>query len=48
MNKQPFIMEVLFNCDELSEADLSSCNRCRLAVESVTLADLVTADGQQF
>jgi hypothetical protein len=43
-----FIMEVLSDCDELSPADLISCNRCRLALESVTLADIVTGDGSRF
>ena len=47
-NNDRFIMEALFSCAELTQADLISCNRCRLALESVTLADIVTGDGQCF
>jgi hypothetical protein len=41
-----FIMEALSYCKELTEADLISCNRCCLALEAVTLADITTGDGQ--
>jgi hypothetical protein len=31
-----------------SRADLISCNRCRLAIGVVTLADIVTGDGKRI
>jgi hypothetical protein len=41
-----FIMQRLVQQDTLSQAELISCNRCRLAIEAVTLADIVTGDGK--
>jgi hypothetical protein len=43
-----FIMQRLVQQDTLSRADLISCNRCRLAIEAVTLADIVTGDGKRI
>jgi hypothetical protein len=41
-------MEHLLQCPLLSRSDLISCNRCRLAVEAVTFADLMTGDGRRI
>ena len=43
-----FIMQLLVQQDTLSCSDLISCNRCRLAIEAVTLADIVTGDGKRI
>ena len=43
-----FIMQLLIQQPTLSRSDLISCNRCRLAIEAVTLADLVTGDGKRI
>jgi len=43
-----FIMEALTGCKQLTPAELISCNRCRLALEAVTAADIVTGDGWYF
>ena len=43
-----FIMERLIQCPSLSQADLISCNWCQLAIEAVTLADLMTGDSWQI
>jgi hypothetical protein len=41
-----FIMQLLIQKPTLSHSDLISCNQCRLAIEVVTLADIVTGDGK--
>jgi hypothetical protein len=43
-----FIMQRLVQQPTLSHAELISCNRCRLAIEAVTLADIVTGDGKRI
>jgi hypothetical protein len=40
-------MERLIQQPTLLQADLISCNRYRLALEAVTLADIVTSDGKR-
>jgi hypothetical protein len=44
--RDEFIMEWLVQLTTLSQGELISCNRCRLAMEAVTLADIVTGDGK--
>jgi hypothetical protein len=39
-------MERLVQQAGLTQKELISCNRCRLAMEAVTLADIVTGDGK--
>jgi hypothetical protein len=41
-------MERLCSRPELSQAELLSCNRCRLALESITLADIVSGSGHRI
>jgi hypothetical protein len=41
-------MQLLIQQATLSRSDLISCNRCRLAIEAVTLADIVTGDGKRI
>jgi hypothetical protein len=41
-------MQLLLQQPTLSRSDLISCNRCRLAIEAVTLADIVTGDGKRI
>jgi hypothetical protein len=43
-----FIMHFLIQQPTLSRSDLISCNQCRLAIEAVTLADIVTGDGKRI
>jgi len=43
-----FIMEQLVQLGSLSQSDLISCNRCHLALDAVTLADIVTGDGKRI
>jgi hypothetical protein len=44
--RDEFIMERLVQQTTLSQGKLISCNRCRLATEAMTLADIVTGDGK--
>ena len=46
--RDEFIMERLVQLTTLSQSELISCNRCRLAMEAVTLADIVTGDGKRI
>jgi hypothetical protein len=41
-------MERLVQQAALSQQDLFSCNRCRLAIEAVTMADITTGDGKRI
>jgi len=46
--RDEFIMEKLVLLGTLTQSELISCNRCRLAMEAVTLADIVTGDGKRI
>jgi hypothetical protein len=39
-------MELLCACATLTEAELISCNRCRLSIEAITLADVASGSGK--
>jgi hypothetical protein len=41
-------MQLLIQQPILSRSDLISCNRCRLAIEAVTLADIVGGNGKRI
>jgi hypothetical protein len=41
-----FIMQLLIQQPTLSHSNLISCNRCHLAIEAVTLADIFMGDGK--
>ena len=41
-----FIMELLCACATLTEADLISCNHCRLSIEAITMADIASGSGK--
>jgi hypothetical protein len=43
-----FIMERLVALGTLTQRELISCNRCRLAIEAVTLADITTGNGKRI
>jgi hypothetical protein len=42
------ILERLVQLTTLSQGKLILCNRCRLAMEAVTLVDIITGDGKQI
>lgn len=43
-----FIMDHLLALDSFDQATLISCNRCRLTLQAVTWADIVTGDGRRI
>jgi hypothetical protein len=43
-----FIIQLLIQQPTISRSNLISCNRGRLAIEAVTLADIVTGDGKRI
>ena len=43
-----FIMELLCARAELSQTELRSCNHCRLALQAITLADIVNGAGSRI
>ena len=43
-----FIMDLLCSRTELTQSKILSCNRCRLALEAITLADIVNGAGSRI
>jgi hypothetical protein len=43
-----FIMDLLCSRTELTQSEILSCNRCRLALEAITLADITNGAGSRI